>query len=227
MFFYKQVSIFSWSGQKVMPNGVSCAYFALKNYKIGKKDSDAFRTGIAGAQTARVVNCAANAVPAINSTSKPVRIVGKIASCAKKIVYPLIIASGAYRTFKADDKVKTGVSQGSAITTMFLSEQAAERVLKIVDKKALNTSAVKNNKYLKIGYSVLKGLSYAAASIFGYEAGNKLGNSAVDKVRQKKETNEAKDEINNYMENEVFDDIENELTLEQDSQYHEQNTADL
>ncbi len=215
-----------------MPNGISCAYFAAKNYMIGKEDDNAFRLGIAGAQSARTINCITQAVPAINNSSKMAKCVGSIAAIAKKIVYPLIISSGIYTTFKSKDKVKTGISQTTAISSMYACEQTAESILKTIDNKVLNTPAFKNNKYLKYGYYVLKGSAYAASSLFGYNAGSKLGSSFVDKIRSKKFKNylPPQQEINspnspqNNKQNtnsEVFNDIKNALEQNQNTQNNE------
>ncbi len=214
-----------------MPNGISCAYFAAKNFIIGKKDDNIFRTGIAGAQTARTLNCVSKSAPIINNASKPAKALNKIAAFARKIVYPLIIASGVYTTAKSDDKIKTGTSQAAAITTMYCSEKAAEKILKNLSKKIPKYTTNSSNKYAKVIYYILKGCFYASASILGYDLGNKSGKFAVDKIRalkchnntennnektkQDKITNEGSSDLNNdefiNSGEDIFDDItENE-----------------
>lgn len=212
-----------------MPNGISCSFFAYKNYLIGKRDHNIFRTGIAGAQTIRSVNCAAKAAPVIDNSSKFAKACSKVASIAKKILYPLIILSGVYTTAKSDDKVKTGITQGSSILTMFTSEQISERLLKKLDTKVKSSAAIKENKYLRYGYYILKGAAYAASSLFGYDLGNKISSNIVDKVRAKSAQNgEIKfGEVDDTKAEDVFDEIENELPLEQNSQNHKQDTTNL
>ena len=203
-----------------MPNGVSCAYFALKNYKIGKKDENLFRTGIAGAQTTRTIDCVTKATPIIKETSLISKFFGRAAALARKIVYPLIIGSGVYTTFKSDDKVKTGVSQGLGIASMYSCERVAERILKSLESKILNSKSAQSSKPLRIATYVLKGCAYAASSIFGFNVGNKIGSKTVDSFRNltSGNANKYKDIYNpenmidsTDLDDKIFDDIENKL----------------
>lgn len=168
-----------------MPNGISCAYFAARNYVYGKKEGNIFKEGIAGAQTARTIDTVTSRGILRGTPIAPAKgIFSKAAAFARKIVYPLIIASGIYNTAKSDDKVRTGASQASGIATMYTFEQLAEKGLNSLNKKLLNTNFVQNHKLARIGIYILKGAAYAAASLTGYSAGSKGAEYIVDNLRK-------------------------------------------
>ncbi len=200
-----------------MPNGVSCAYFAAKNYMIGKKDDNVFRTGVAAAQTVRSLDYAAIAAPVVNNASLPAKIINTSAKIGKKLLYPLIVVSGIYNTVKSNDKVKTAVSQTGAISSMYACEQAAEFLLKGIDKRLSQSQKIINNKYLKFALYGLRGIAYASASIFGYDTGAKAFSLLVDKVRGEESV---RNKIYSYyFENTdvepIFQDIEEDIALQQ------------
>lgn len=194
-----------------MPNGISCAYFAARNHIYGQKEKNMFKEGIAGAQTARTIDTVAKTGVIKGSFASPIiSIFDKAAAVARKIVYPLIIASGIYNTAIAEDKVKTGASQASGIATMYAFEQVAEKGLKKINNKLSNTNIVQNNKAARIALYIAKGLTFVAASLSGYNLGSKSAEKIVDKARDKKE------EININQEN-IFSDknnVEDELFKE-------------
>ncbi len=168
-----------------MPNGVSCAYFAARNLVYGKKEENVFKEGIAGAQTARTIDTFTQTGILRGTPIAPAKgIFSKAAAVARKIVYPLIIASGIYNTAKADDKVKTGTSQASGIATMYAFEQIAEKGLNSINKKLMNTNFAQNHKLARMGIYIAKGAAYAAASLSGYSVGSKGAEHIVDKIRK-------------------------------------------
>lgn len=170
-----------------MPNAVSCAYFAARNHVYGKSEHNVFKKGIAGAQSVRTVDTVAHSSLAVNHVAQPVKtFFSSAAKLAKKIVYPLIIASGVYNTVKSDDKVRTGVSQAAGIGTMYTFEQVSERLLKNLDKKILSSNAAKNSRPLRYAWYVAKGMTFAAASLAGYSIGSSGGEAVVDKHRSQK-----------------------------------------
>ncbi len=208
-----------------MPNGVSCAYFALKNWKIGTTEHNVFREGISCCQTVRTADAisksgvlhslpslmknsetaasAASSSAAVTSSaaSTGASVLSKAAKFARKIVYPLIIGSGIYNTVKSDDKVRTGAMQAGGITTMYAFEQVAERALKTINTKLSALPIVQNNKAAKFALYVLKGASFAAASILGFEVGKNGAKNLVDNIRY----NKAKKQVKNN--SAIFDDI--------------------
>lgn len=170
-----------------MPNGVSCAYFAARNHIYGKSEHNVFKKGIAGAQSVRTVDTVAHSAAVAKHVAQPVKsFFSSAAALARKIVYPLIIASGIYNTAKSDDKVRTGVSQASGIGTMYTFEQVSERLLKNLDKKILSSNTAKNSKPLRFAWYVAKGMCFVAASLAGYNIGSSGGEAVVDKYRSKK-----------------------------------------
>ena len=65
-----------------MPNGISCAYFAARNYIYGTKEQNIFKEGIAGAQTVRTIDAVTNTLPVLSSVRT---FFGSLASIAKKL----------------------------------------------------------------------------------------------------------------------------------------------
>jgi hypothetical protein len=194
-----------------MPNGISCAYFAARNHLYGQKEHNVFKEGIATAQTTRAVDSVTSVAVTSNTALEPVaNFFGKAAALARKVVYPLIIASGIYNTAKSDDKVKTGVSQAGGIASMFVFEQAAEKGLNKIYSSATNTSLVKNNKAAKIACYILKGSAFILASLKGYSFGSNTAENIVDKLRINK--------IQKFMNKDVLNNISVDDTLFDDMQ---------
>lgn len=196
-----------------MPNGVSCAYFAARNHIYGHNEHNVFKEGIAGCQTVRTIDSLAstktvqNAVPIAKNTAG---FWGKAAKFARRIVYPLIIASGIYNTIKAEDKVKTGAMQAGGIGTMFAFETVAEKALKNVAKKLLDTPVCQQHKAARIGVYVAKGLAFVAASLTGYTVGSNGAENIVNKIRANKAKNSKQTTDNQTDEKKEFP-VENDL----------------
>lgn len=172
-----------------MPNGVSCACFAIRNHKVAETTNNVFREGIANIQSVRTVNEVAKASTAIqNSAIKPaLPFLDSLACTLRKLIYPLIIGSAVYNTVKSDDKVKTGLSQAAGIGAMYGCEKIAEKYLKQVDKKVNNLKGSKYTKLIKVGWYVAKGLIYLASSLGGFKGGSELVSTIIDKIRGKKD----------------------------------------
>ncbi len=184
-----------------MPNGVSCAYFAVRNYEYGKHNNDIFRDGVAGAQAVRTAGAiaeSANVPPPLSGA------LGKIAGFAKKLVYPLIILSGIRTAIKSDDKVKTGCEQAGGISIMYIFEKSAEKGLSALEKRIKNSKNIPNNKFIKTAAYFLKGVSYIAASMSGFNIGKNTAGSTVDLVRNIK-NNKSKAVIDNVISPETTD----------------------
>ena len=171
-----------------MPNGVSCAYFAARNFIYGSKEDNLFKEGIGAVQTARTFDAIANVSGSVLANAPKVtqlkKALSKIAACGRKIVYPLIIASGIYNTAKSKDKVKTGITQGIGIGTMYAFETAAEKGLNAINCRLRQSEAFKNNKYLRMLWYIAKGTGFVIASLTGYNTGSKMGEKATDIVRK-------------------------------------------
>ena len=176
-----------------MPNGVSCAYFAARNFVYGEKEHNVFKKGLGVVQSTRTADAVTKTVitknPFINATKS---FIGKAASILKKLVYPLIVASGVYNTVKSDDKVKTGVTQATAIASMYGVEKLAEKALNSINKKVLSSQIQHSNKYVRGAWYIAKGAAFIVASMFGYNAGSKIGTNIVDSVRGNKQSNNNK-----------------------------------
>lgn len=212
-----------------MPNGISCAYFALKNYEVAKEDENVFRGGIAGIQAIRTIDAATSTVSALpaatvmsiggkaqkikapagasfGSTLPPVcqkaeKCLSSLAKTGRKLVYPLIALSGVLNTIRSKDKVKTGVSQATGIGLMYAAETVAEKLLVPLSRTIENKCATK--PALKALWAVARGIVYVSASLSGYEIGNRIAAASVDKIRANKleKTKEKFDTINTTLPN--------------------------
>lgn len=175
-----------------MPNGVSCAFFAGRNFIYGKTENNVFKEGIGCAQTVRTADSVVHSASVGAKVASPVKsALSKGAAIARKIVYPLIIGSGVYNTLVADDKVKTGAAQAGGIGTMYAFEQISEGALKSLDKKISSTAVCKNNKLARIGWYIAKGMCFVAASLTGYNIGSNGAEKIVDTSRAKKAQKDA------------------------------------
>ena len=124
---------------------------------------------------------------------------GKVTKFAVNNVNPLICVAGAYKTLKSEDKVKTGITEFCALGTMFAGEALVKQIYDAIVnskmcnnilKKASGTKLLKpvfdylkkNNLSGKAG-SIIKGITFVAASIGCYTLGQKLGDDLSEKVK--------------------------------------------
>ena len=188
-----------------MPNGISCACFAIRNHKAAETTNNAFREGIAAVQTVRTVDAASKMNFVQKSALKPaLPILSKVTAVLRKFLYPLIIGSGVYTTIKSDDKVKTGISQATGIGTMYAVEKVVAKGLKHIDEKVSNMKGAKHQKAIKAGWYVLKGLTYMSSSIMGYKLGSTLSEKTVDKVRESINSKDKIDSVDKQQKKDVF-----------------------
>ena len=145
-------------------------------------------------QTARTVDAVAKTGAIAGPFGAPItNFVNGVASIGKKIVYPLIIGSGIYNTVKSDDKVKVGASNACGITTMYCFEQIAEKGLNSINKALSKSEKFTNNKVAKVAWYIVKGLTFVAASLGGYNIGSKAAETIVDEKRKTKEISKTED----------------------------------
>lgn len=124
---------------------------------------------------------------------------GKATKFAVNNVNPLICASGVIKTAMSDDKVKTGITEAAALSTMFMAEAAVKHNY----ERAVNSNSCKNavskaskSKLLKPVFNILekhqwtgkagtvvKGLAFVAASMTAYSAGHAVGDDIADRVK--------------------------------------------
>ena len=167
-----------------MANGVSCAYFAAKNFNTGVKNKDIFRDGIGCIQTVRTADVLVKHSNAPISVAKQT---SKLAQIGKKIIYPLIVLSGIFNTLRSKDKVKTACEQTAAISVMYAFETIADKILKNMEKTLLEIPVIKNNKFAKAGVYLAKGIGFICASMSGYTIGKESASLTVDTIRAKKQ----------------------------------------
>ncbi len=195
-----------------MFSAVASGIFAARN--VDKTaDGDVGRSAVALGQTAGLVqeiakydNIIAKGARSTLSVfselakeNKAFEYAGKFTKFAVNNVNPLICVSGAIKTAMSDDKIKTGITEAAALSTMFLAESAVKHnynnivnssFVKNVKSKASNSSLLKPaikflEKHNLKGKAalLLKGLLFVTASITAYSAGQAVGNDIADKVK--------------------------------------------
>lgn len=124
---------------------------------------------------------------------------GKFTQFAVNNVNPLICVSGGIKTAMSDDKVKTGITEVSALSTMFAGEAfIKEKYDKFVESKSCKDVVTKLSKtkllkpvfdYLekhklkgKAGF-IIKGLTFVAGSMMSYSIGQGIGDDISDRVK--------------------------------------------
>ena len=120
---------------------------------------------------------------------------GKVTKFAVNNVNPLICASGVIKTAMSDDKVKTGITETAALSTMFMAEAAVKHnynriansntVSKVLKSNTLKPvlKFLEKHKWTGKAGTILKGLVFVAASMTAYSAGQAVGNDVADKVK--------------------------------------------
>lgn len=195
-----------------MFSAVASGIFAARN--VDKTaNGDVGRSAVALGQTAGLVQeiakydgivakGARSAVSVFSDLAKENKAFGyasKVTKFAVNNVNPLICASGAIKTLRSDDKVKTGITEAAALSTMFMAEACVKhnygRVVnssgfKNAVSKASKSSVLKpvfkfleKHKWTGKAGTVLKGLVFVAASMTAYSAGQAVGNDIADSVK--------------------------------------------
>lgn len=131
--------------------------------------------------------------------SKAFEYAGKATNFAINNVNPLICVSGVVKTATSDDKIKTGITEAVALSTMF----AGEAVIKHCYDNIVNSQNCKNilekaktKKVLKPVFeylskhnlngkaaTIVKGLTFVAGSITSYTVGQKMGDELASRVK--------------------------------------------
>lgn len=123
---------------------------------------------------------------------------GKVTKFAVNNVNPLICASGVVKTAMADDKVQTGITEAAALSTMFMAEAAVKHNYNnVVNSKCCQNaiSQLSNARITKpifeflekhklkgkVG-NIIKGLTFVAASMTAYSAGQALGDDVAKRI---------------------------------------------
>ena len=194
-----------------MYSAVASGIFAVRN--VDKtKNGDIGRSTVALGQTAGVLQeiaktngVAANAARSTISVfsdlakqNKAFEYAGKFTKFAVDNVNPLICASGVVKTAMSDDKIGTGVTEGTALAAMFTGEalikQNYDKIAnsqtvksackKLADSKVLKPVLENISKYHsgKTG-TIVKGLTFVAGSMASYAVGEKLGKDLSKKIK--------------------------------------------
>ena len=189
-----------------MPNVFSSFIFGARNAGIAINDNPA-RTPVVFGQGANVVhelskmsNSAAAFFKSLDNGSKAMQYLKAGSNFAADHLNPLICAAGAYKVLTADDKEKEFVNQTASLGVMFCAEKAYKTLVdyknikKVANvlgqsdnlKKLANSSIVKNitnkvgNKKIKLALNIAYGLGFVAASMTGYNIGEKLAKKATN-----------------------------------------------
>lgn len=194
-----------------MFSAVASGIFAVRSADKAQK-GDVGRSAVCLGQTAGVIqevakydgivaNSARSAISVFSDLAKENKAfeyAGKVTKFAINNVNPLICASGVIKTAMADDKLKTGIIETAALTTMFAGEDFIKNNYdKIVNSEKCKNILEKasNNKILKPVFEYLeknnlkgkagmliKGLTFVGGSMSSYALGQNLGEKIADKV---------------------------------------------
>ena len=199
-----------------MANLTSSIIFGFRNIDKSMNDNVA-RTPVAVGQATNAVNEIAKMsksaqafLKSIDTSSKTMQTLKAGAKFTADHINPLICAAGAYKVLTSDDKEKEFVNQTSSLGVMFCAEKAYKTIMdyKNIKKaaealgqtknltKLANSSFVKNiadkigDKRLKTVLNIAYGLGFVAASISGYNLGEKLAKKATTQKQIASEQNQ-------------------------------------
>lgn len=155
-----------------------------------------------------------NASDAIKALSKKNKIVNgavKTLNFTAKNINPVICFAGGLNVLSEEDKIEALADESGALATMFLAENATKKIIdmpafgeknRIVSKATTGGKSspinqclnliddycgnilINNKRPLKGISGVIKGLTFAGASIGGYKLGDKLTDIALGKEKQ-------------------------------------------
>lgn len=187
-----------------MYSALASTIFAVRNYDKAA-NGDIGRGAVAAAQAVGVAqevaksNKAVSVFSDLSKHSKAFGHVAKVAKFAADNVNPLICVSAGIKTAMSDDKVKTGITEATALTAMFTGEALMKANYgKIIKSTAFRNTLAKaaKSKFLKpifkyvnnhklqgkIG-TILKAVTFIAASMTAYSIGQKYGDQLSDRVK--------------------------------------------
>lgn len=195
-----------------MFSAVASGIFAYRNADK-TKNGDVGRGAVTYGQTAGLVqeiakydgaiaNSARSAVSVFSDLAKQNKAfeyAGKVTQFAVNNVNPLICASGVVKTAMSDDKVKTGITETTALSAMFLGEGMIKRHYEDVASSKTVQDGIKQFSESRIGKpifeylekhklkgkvgAIIKGLTFVAGSMTSYSIGQELGNPIAHRVK--------------------------------------------
>ena len=195
-----------------MYSAVASGIFAVRNADKTSK-GEVGRSAVALGQTAGVIQeiakydgiaakTARSAVSVFSDLAKQNKAfeyAGKFTQFAVNNVNPLICVSGGIKTAMSDDKVKTGITELAALSTMFAGEEFIKNKYDkfVATQKCQNMIAeVSKNKFFKPIFdylekhklkgkagTIIKGLVFIAASMTSYTIGHEMGDKLADRVK--------------------------------------------
>lgn len=196
----------------VVYNALASGIFAVRNADK-TSNGEVGRSAVALGQTAGVIQeiakydglaakTARSAVSVFSDLAKQHKAfeyAGKATQFAVNNVNPLICVSGAIKTATSDDKVKTGITELAALSTMFAGEDFIKRKYdKFISSKTCKNVIAKasENRFFKplfdylekhklkgrLGF-IIKGLVFVASSMTAYSIGHKMGDEIADRVK--------------------------------------------
>ena len=195
-----------------MFSAVASGIFAYRNADK-TKNGDVGRGAVTYGQTAGLVqevakydgaiaNSARSAVSVFSDLAKQNKAfeyAGKVTQFAVNNVNPLICASGVVKTAMSDDKVKTGITETTALSAMFLGEGMIKKYYEDVASSKTVQDGIKQFSESRIGKqifeylekhklkgkvgAIIKGLTFVAGSMTSYSIGQELGNPIAHRVK--------------------------------------------
>lgn len=195
-----------------MFSAVASGIFAYRNADK-TQNGDVGRGAVTYGQTAGLIqevakydgaiaNSARSAVSVFSDLAKQNKAfeyAGKVTQFAVNNVNPLICASGVVKTAMSDDKVKTGITETTALSAMFLGEGMIKKYYEDVASSKTVQDGIKQFSESRIGKpifeylekhklkgkvgAIIKGLTFVAGSMTSYSIGQELGNPIAHRVK--------------------------------------------
>ena len=146
---------------------------------------------------------AADSIKKASDSSKVLKFAGKSIKFIADNINPIICVAGGVKVLGSENKLETGVTEASALGTMFLFENLYKEAMGMPKNGKAVKGAYRNNPFLakqadalkdlcetkklfntvslKALPGALKGLGFVFASIAGYKLGTAIANRCIGK----------------------------------------------
>ena len=158
---------------------------------------------VSDAELSGAMKSAADLIKKASDSSKVLKFAGKSIKFIADNINPIICVAGGVKVLGSENKLETGVTEASALGTMFLFENLYKEAMGMPKNGKAVKGAYRNNPFLakqadalkdlcetkKLFNSVslkalpgaLKGLGFVFASIAGYKLGTAIANRCIGK----------------------------------------------
>ena len=158
---------------------------------------------VSDAELSGAMKSAADSIKKASDSSKVLKFAGKSIKFIADNINPIICVAGGVKVLGSENKLETGVTEASALGTMFLFENLYKEAMGMPKNGKAVKGAYRNNPFLakqadalkdlcetkklfntvslKALPGALKGLGFVFASIAGYKLGTAIANRCIGK----------------------------------------------